>query len=83
MREIRVKAIHNRTRPKVEVHVPNTDGSMIDVPPNETVRGSWLIRYDESEYPEMSRIASENEMWFIDSPDVLTWGSVTFWDPGI
>ncbi len=83
MREIRVRAIHNRTRTREVVGVPRADGTVLEVPPGETVRGSWLVRFDETEHPELSRIAEDNEMWFHDSPNTFDWGSVTFWDAGL
>jgi len=79
MREIRVHAIHNRTAE--DLHIPVAGRPTIDVPAGQTVEGLWVVRYDEAEHPEMARIASPNEAWFIDSPDVITWASVTFPTP--
>jgi predicted HicB family RNase H-like nuclease len=78
MREIRVGAIHNRTEEIVRYAAAN--GDEIAIPPGESVSGRWVIRYNEDEHPEMANIATENEVWFIESPEQITWGSVTFWD---
>jgi hypothetical protein len=80
MREIRVKAIHNRT--EEIVRSPTANGGEVIIPPGESVQGAWVIRYDEDEHPEMGNLATENEVWFIDSPEQITWGSVTFWEGG-
>jgi len=77
MREVRVKAIHNRTEQLVRY--PTTSGGTIDVPPGKSVEGDWVVQYDEKEHGE---IASPNEVWFLDSPDQFSWGSITFWDVG-
>jgi len=71
MREIRVRAIHNRT--KEAVRYPTAHGGEVMIPPGGSVQGAWVIRYEEDQHPEMANIATENEVWFIDSPEQITW----------
>jgi hypothetical protein len=74
-RTIRIRAIHNRTRPPVPVHVSHVEGAILTIEPGQTLTGSWLVEYDTDEHPELYNIADVNEWWFTDSPDVFAWGS--------
>jgi len=79
-RRIRVNAIHNRTRPPVEVRYPNADGTELVIPPDQTLTGSWTIRFDPFEHAEMDAVPGEVAIWFVDSATEFRWGSHTFSD---
>lgn len=80
MRHIRVIAIHNRTRPPVEVRYPKVDGTELSIRPGKTASGPWVIPYDPSEHAELDLVPGEVELWFTDSVTEFAWGSLTFGD---
>jgi hypothetical protein len=79
-RRIHVTAIHNRTRPRAEVYYPKDDDSVIAIPPDQTITGSWFIVFDPFEHPDLDSVPAETELWFVNSATEFRWGSHTFAD---
>jgi len=80
MRQIRVIAIHNQTRPPVKVRYPKADGTDLVIRPGKTATGPWVIRFDPHEHAELDLVPGEVELWFTNSTTEFAWGSLSFGD---
>ncbi len=72
MGEVTVLAIHNRTG--ATIHLPRSEGSIIDIRPAETVKGPFTIQYDDRRHGGV--VPEADEVWIMRAPDQFKWATV-------
>jgi hypothetical protein len=75
--EVTVEGIHNRGRRVAQLS--RADGSILEIDSGETVRGPFVITYDDA---ENDVIRSPNEIWIISDAEEYRWATVRTWTPG-